>query len=72
MEYGVLVMKLEIIGVNKEMKIEEEFWVYNYVMLVAYMVSVLDLSVMESPGNNDILVQIQIQVNYKEKENSIK
>ena len=72
MEYGVWVMKLEINGVNKGMKIEERFWMYNCVMLVAYMVSVLDLSVMESPGNNDILVQIQIQVNYKEKENSIK
>ena len=63
MEYEVLEMKLEINGVNKEMKIGEGFWVYRCVMLVVCMVSVLELSVVESPKNNDILMQIQKQAN---------
>ena len=72
MEYEVLEMKLEINGVNKEMKIGEGFWVYRCVMLVVCMVSVLDLYVVGSPTENGILTQIQKQVNYTEREKTIK
>ena len=57
---------------NKEMGIQEGCRAYNYVTLGECMANVLELCVLESPKNIDILARIQIQANYTEKENSIK